>query len=261
MMVSPATFDDNVEKWTQEQQAPWSVLKYKIIQANLRRHLSPDSPLRILDVGGGNGLDALPLARAGHDVTIVDYSREMLEDGRQRVEMAGLQQKVALHCADIRQIPALFAHQTFDVVLCHNVLQYVADIRELIQAVLTPLKAGGLLSLVSVNRYSVPYRAAFFQGDLESAHALLDQRQVDAIVFGAPMTLYTGEEIRAMLPEVGCAFDRYYGVRCICDYWGDTERKTDPAIMAPLEQLEMALTDRHPYNLLARYFQVIGHKL
>ena len=59
MTTSP--FDQAMLRWTDEQQAPWSQLKYALTRANLQRHIS-SIPLRVLDAGGGNGLDAIPLA-------------------------------------------------------------------------------------------------------------------------------------------------------------------------------------------------------
>jgi S-adenosylmethionine-dependent methyltransferase len=255
MKTTPVTFDASISRWADEQRTPWSQLKYIVTQANLRRHLEP-GPLRILDAGGGNGFDSIPLARDGHSVAIVDYSAAMLADVARNTT-----DRITTHAADIMNLPQIFPEPSFDVVLCHNVLQYVDDVPALLAAIVAPLKAGGLVSLISVNRYAIPYRAAFFRGDLAEAYAKLDQRSEVATIFGMTMNEYTGEEISAMLSQVGCAVDKYYGIRCICDYWGDNDRKSDPAIFAQLQELELALTDRHPYNLLARYFQIVAHKL
>jgi S-adenosylmethionine-dependent methyltransferase len=75
------------------------------------------------------------------------------------------------------------------------------------------------------------------------------------------MTTYCVDEIREILKSVGCVVEKDYGIRCICDYWGDNERKSDPAVFEQIERLEFALTERHPYKLLARYFQVIARKM
>ena len=64
-----------------------------------------------------------------------------------------------------------------------------------------------------------------------------------------------------MLVSLGCAIEGDYGIRCMCDYWGDNERKSDPAIFEQIEELEFALTAKHPYKLLARNLQVIARKL
>ena len=59
---------------------------------------------------------------------------------------------------------------------------------------------------------------------------------------------------------LGCAIEGDYGIRCMCDYWGDNERKSDPVTWNQIEQLEFALTARRPYKLLARNLQVIAVK-
>jgi hypothetical protein len=63
-----------------------------------------------------------------------------------------------------------------------------------------------------------------------------------------------------LLRDAGCHIEQDYGVRCVCDYWGDNERKSQPEIFEQLERLEFALTDKYPYKLLARYFQVVARK-
>ena len=55
-----------------------------VIDEHLRAHLGP-APQRVVDVGGGAGDQSLPLARAGHEVTIVDPSAAMLERAAARL--------------------------------------------------------------------------------------------------------------------------------------------------------------------------------
>jgi S-adenosylmethionine-dependent methyltransferase len=259
-MPTPTTiFDSSIDRWIAEGHTPWGKLRCTVTLANLGRHLGP-GPLDILDAGGGNGRDSIPLAAEGHRLTIVDYSAEMLADAAHNATAAQAQERVALHQAELQALPELFPQPCFDVVLCHNVLQYVDDVPALLATVAGPLRPGGLLSIISVNRYTIPYRAAFFLGDLAQAYAKLDQRSDTAILFGTIMNQYSAEEIAAMLPAAGCAAIQDYGIRCICDYWGDNQRKSDPAIFAQIERLELALADRHPYKLLARYFQVVARK-
>jgi S-adenosylmethionine-dependent methyltransferase len=64
-MTTPVeAFDDHLDAWKRGQAEPWMRLRYELAQSFLQRHLPPP-PAHILDVGGGNGYDALPLARAG----------------------------------------------------------------------------------------------------------------------------------------------------------------------------------------------------
>ena len=259
MATSATVFDQNIERWDHEQRQPWQRLKYKLVQSHLVKHLG-QGQRHILDAGGGNGVDSIPLAGQGHRVEIVDYSKEMLADAERRAAAAGVQARVGLHLGDVRQVSRLFPEAHFDLVLCHNVIQYVDDLPGLSQDLVAAVKPGGLISIVSINRYSIPYRIAFPRGDLAEALSQLDARRQQAILFDAAMTCYSAGEVMAMLTGAGCAIEHDYGLRCVCDYWGDNDLKADPAVFQQLEELEFAMADRHPYKLLARYFQVIARK-
>jgi S-adenosylmethionine-dependent methyltransferase len=140
------------------------------------------------------------------------------------------------------------------------VIDPIADVGQLLDALTAVLAPGGLLSLVSVNRYSAPYGAAFLHQDLERAYASLDSDMQLGYIFDTAMRLFTAEEIGALLRERGFAEPHHYGVRCLCDYWGTNEQKQQPAVMAQLERLERRLADRHPYKLLARYFHLLARR-
>ncbi len=252
-------FDEKFAQWKSEMSMPWARLKYGVVQANLAKHLGP-APLRILDAGGGNGLDSIPLAAQGHLVDIVDYSTEMLADAAERAARVGAQERISLYHSDLSNLMAIFPPAQFDVALCHNVVQYIENVSALLQVLARLLKPGGCISLVTINRYSTAYQTAFFRSDLALALEQLDTRVFEAKIFDHPMTTYSAIEVCDMLRQAGLTIEQDYGVRCICDYWGDNERKSDPAIMEQLEKLELALTDRFPYKLLARYLQVIARK-
>ena len=259
MTTSAAVFDESISRWREEQGLPWQKLKYKLVQAHLAKYIGPGE-LHILDAGGGNGYESIPLAAQGHRVEQVDYSSEMLADAARQAAAARVEDRVTLQQGDVREVARLFQPGQFDLVLCHNVIQYVEDAPALLKDLAGLLRAGGLISIVSINRYSVPYRTALPRGDLAQALAQLDARRVKAFIFDASFNVYDAEEIKEMLSSAGCAAEQDFGIRCIAEYWGDNELKSDPAIFAQLEELEFALAERYPYKLLARYFQVIARK-
>ncbi|HEY5119650.1 MAG TPA: hypothetical protein VII90_09350 [Anaerolineales bacterium] len=55
-------------------------------------------------------------------------------------------------------------------------------------------------------------------------------------------------------------FDAGYGIRCLSDYWGDNETKSKPEVWEKIAKLEYGLTDKYPYTLLARFWQIVAHK-
>jgi len=257
-MTNADPFDSNMAAWLREQHEPWGRLRYWIELANLRRHL-PTGPLHILDAGGGNGLLSLALAAEGCHITLVDFSKEMLTEARRAAQEQGVADRVEIVEADLSALPELFREPRFDVVFCHNVLQYVSDMPATVLTVAGPLRSGGLLSLISVNRYSETYRDALLWHNLDAAHAKLDAATVQAGLFGVDVSRYTAADMEAPLRAAGCAVIADYGVRCLSDYLPN-ELKHDPVSMARLETLELDLSGRFPYKLLARFFHVVARK-
>ena len=74
------------------------------------------------------------------------------------------------------------------------------------------------------------------------------------------MRAYAADDMRQPLEDAGCSPVGQYGVRCVCDYIPDNDIKGDPTFFAQLERLEYAMSDRYPYYLLARFFQIIARK-
>jgi S-adenosylmethionine-dependent methyltransferase len=153
MPTTATDFDNKIEKWKQEMDLPWARLKYKLGQSNLTKHLGQNH-MRVLDAGGGNGLDAIPFAQQGHQVDIVDYSQAMLADLQERAQQENIAKHITTHLADVNQIPALFPGLQFDLILCHNLLQYIDNVPHLLGDLAKLLKPDGVISIVSINRYS-----------------------------------------------------------------------------------------------------------
>lgn len=75
------------------------------------------------------------------------------------------------------------------------------------------------------------------------------------------MWIYTLEELEQMLHRCGFRLQTFYGVRSLCDYIADNERKAAPVFFAQLEELEMALRDQYPFKLIARFGHLIAVKI
>jgi len=260
-MSSADSFEDRVSSWKDHQDTPWSRLYYSVSRANLDRHL-PDTEgaLSFLDVGSGNGLDSIYYAQKGHRVTLIDHSAAMLREARALAVTAGVDGQMTYHCAAVADAPALLAGAQFDVVLCHGVAHYVEDPASLLQIVCHPLQAGGLLSLISINRYSEAFREALLWQDLVAAQAQLDAQTAHSSVFDTAIRLRTASEFIGLLEATECVLVGQYGIRCVNDYIPDNDIKYDPGFFRDLERLEQAMSGQYPYYLLARSFQIIARK-
>ena len=120
----------------------------EVYAAFLRPYLRPD--MVILDCGCGEAAIALGLAQALRDGRIVGVD---LDKGS--LAIAG-GYAVAMECGNLafvagdgRQLP--FRDASFDAVLCHSVLETVADPAKLVEELRRVTKPGGLVGAASVD--------------------------------------------------------------------------------------------------------------
>ncbi|MCX2182800.1 methyltransferase domain-containing protein [Streptomyces sp. SKN60] len=261
-------FDTGAEAWREWQEEPWGRLRYAVAEANLARHLAAARPaseaapaggaLRVLDLGGGDGGDALRLAARGHHVTLVDYAPAMLATAARRAARAGLADRIVCVAADVTALPAELAAGGFDLVLLHAVLPYARDTAGTLGVALGAAREGGLVSVIAMNRHSEPLRAAVRTMDPDGVLAALDAETVHTDLFDAELRLHTEEELDAALRALGCAEVHPYGIRVFCDYIPDDAVKFDPAYYARLERLEIATAGRAPYRHTARLLHLVA---
>ena len=165
---------------------------------------------------GGDGLDSIPLAKMGHTVALVDYSDEMLREARANGREQGVEARMSFHCGEVGAIPQLFEGASQDVILLHNVLTYVDDPKEALECATYPLRPGGMLSLMQINRYSEAMGAAVRQLNLDDAYEKLDDKTGNAKPFGnVPVKRYAPEEMIALIEAQGFELIQQYGILCI----------------------------------------------
>ncbi|SOE25120.1 hypothetical protein SAMN05442782_1828 [Streptomyces sp. OK228] len=118
------------------------------------------------------------------------------------------------------------------------------DVPGTLASALVPLKPGGLISVMAINRHSAPLNIAVREMDPAAALAALNTDQARTQMFNSALTLHTAEEIIPTLRKLGCRDIAHYGIRSFCDYITDEARKHEPDFYADLERLELATTAR-----------------
>ena len=132
------------------------------------------SRLRVVDLGGGTGGLAVPLAELGHEVTVVDPSADALAALERRADETGVAARVRAVQADAAELGDVVAPDSADLVCCHGVLEYVDDPAAAAQAAALVLRPGGVLSLLVAQRSAVVVARALAGRFAEAAHALGD---------------------------------------------------------------------------------------
>ena len=256
--ITSDEYDAVVDLWKEWQSYPWGKLHYTISHSNIRRHID-HHPIRILDVGGGNGFDSVHFAKQGHSVALLDYSPQMLSEAKQTAEKEGVFERIAFYQSDVEDVLDFFPEQQFDLIICHLMIEFVSSPEKILKDLSTLMAPRGLLSIVDINRYCEVFRKAIQANDLEAAIQVIDTKEYFHPWFDRLTPLYSSAEMIAILQGNGCELVGDYGIRCLCDYLPN-EPKYETEYYQALEELELRLSGTYPYNLLARFYQVIVQK-
>lgn len=197
--------------------------------------------LDVLDVGGGTGGFAVPVAELGHRVTVVDPSPDALATLGRRSEEAGVGDRVRGIQGELATAREILDGDPVDVVLCHGVLEVVDDPRAALATLAGVLRPGGALSLVVGQRHAAVVAKAM-AGQFRQAHALLD---------GAVEGRFTAEETTALLGDAGFTDVRLHAVRVFGGLVPSALLDTEPGAAAALGALERAVSERPEYLTLA----------
>lgn len=185
-------------------------IRLAVLQADLQEVL-PAQPLRILDIGAGLGHMALWLAQQGHQVTLAEPSAAMLQQAR---ENFACHDTVAdfLHC-DWQQLAAN-PPQPFDLVLCHAVLEWLAEPAALIHHLSSLVKPGGWLSLAFYNKDALVLHN-LIKGNLRK---LAKQRFAGDDGGLTPQQPLDPRQVEQLLSDNGWLIQQRSGIRVFHDY-------------------------------------------
>ena len=118
----------------------------------LEREQQLGRPLRVVDLGGGTGGMAVPLAQLGHHVTVIDPSLDALASLYRRAGDSGVAERVAAVQGDAANLLEVHPDADADLVCCHGTLEFVDDPAATLRSVAGVLAAGGYVSLVVATR-------------------------------------------------------------------------------------------------------------
>jgi len=227
----------------------WQVLRRELDRA-------AGASLRVLDVGGGTGGFAVPLARAGHSVTVVDASPDALAALTRRAAEAGVADRILAVQGDADALADLVPPGGADLVLCHSVLEIVDAPSDVASALATALRPGGVASVLVANRAAAVLARAM-SGQLDVATAALADPDGRA---GGRDTLrrrYDVESVTALLTKAGLTVEDVHGVRVVADLvpGGLAEREHDELVA-----FELAAAGRAPYRDIATALHLLARR-
>jgi S-adenosylmethionine-dependent methyltransferase len=250
---------DDAEKYAAYLKTPAGRLRSELAWENLRRFLPRDAAKnRALDAGGGTGFASVQLARLGHDVVLLDSSEQMLRIARQDADACGVTPRISFCHAETRQLRELFAAEFFDVVVCHNLLEYSEDPSTTVRDIAHVLRKDGVVSVLVRNRAGEVLKDAVKSLDWKLAAADLTADAVVDALYGNRVRLFAPADLREMLARAGLEIVAEHGVRVFFDYLA-LEAPTD-ATYSQIFELESTLGVLPEFFAIARYIQLVARR-
>jgi SAM-dependent methyltransferase len=173
------------------------VTRREQIEAALRRSAAAGATGRALEIGPGSCIYLPVLAELFDEVVATDVEEEFLAQARQLAESHRNLVAVADDITDSGLDP-----DSFDLVLCTEVIEHIHDSPRALAAIRRVLRPGGRLLLSTPQRYSpleLLGRVAFLPGVVSVVRAVYRE----PILATGHVNLLTGAEARAQLRTAG----------------------------------------------------------
>ena len=210
---------------------PWGKIQYEITFAQLA-HLEGK---KILDFGSGFVLVSEFLSRKNKVISVVPNEEMLYANSSTSYEKLW---------GSIDQL-VRFTDKSFDLVLCHNVLEYIDpnDRKDYLLEFKRILKDDGLISIIKHNHVGKVLQSVVFANDINQAFSLLNGENFESLSFASGST-YTIEEILALS---GLKLEKYLGIRTFYSLQPN-EFKNKENWLEEMTKIELAVCDLKPYK-------------
>ncbi len=253
-----AGFAAGEDRWRSGLGTLRQVVRQEVVARQLAVHLPEAPPRRVLDVGCGQGTQALRLARRGHHVVGLDSSVQLLGDFRRALETEApeVRERVRVLHGAAEKLADLFAPASFDAVLCHGVLMYFDDPRPLLTLIAQVVAPGGIVSLLVRNGDALAMRPGLL-GDWDSVEQAFEGTTYLNRI-GVQARADRLEDLTAVLTEQGMPVRDWYGVRTFTDTAASDAPVPEPAQLSRLLASEERAGRTDPYRRVSALLHVIA---
>ena len=221
-------------------------IRLAVLQRDLQPFVEQPRALRILDIGAGLGQLSQIFAAAGHHITHTDIAAEMVDAAASSHAVAGLQAQYRYLTASLQQLPELLAAEQFDLVLCHAVLEWLADPAAALAICQQFMAPQGYLSLMFYNR-DAKLLANVIYGNFDYVN---DDLLVKKKVKLSPQQPLDPRQVEIWLAQLQLKINQQTGVRCFHDY---LRHRADQVRFDELLALELRFNQQPPFQQIGRY--------
>lgn len=240
----------SINDYRQLIEQPWGKMFYDTLFRQL--DLSTDSPLNILDFGAGFCVTASYYA-PHHHVTAMEPSKEMLD-----LKLSDNSNKYTCIHGGIEELKKLDS-VSFDLVICHNVLEYVSNKEQILQELTRVLKQGGRLSIVKHNLAGRILAYSVFSDNPGAALDLLEEGDNENNMFGKRDT-YRNEYLIEWGRKFGLSLENRFGLRTFFGLSSNNDKKFAKEWYDNMLALEMKTCNLEEYKNIAFFNHLIFRK-
>jgi SAM-dependent methyltransferase len=238
---------ENLQNFLWNTKQPWFRLAYKLYWAQLADIIELKN-LKILDFGSGFGATANYLAK-NNEVTAIEPNSDMMDDRECENNYTQITGKIE----KLKD----FGDGFFDVVVCHNVLEFAEERAEIVRKFSRILKSGGILSVIKHNKCGRIMQKVIYENNSDEAIILLDGGD-SSNTFGS-INYYASED----LVKWGDNFkiEKILAVRTFFALQQNNDIKYEPDWIDKMFKVEMKVCDLEPYKSISSFNHVLMKKI
>ncbi len=218
-----------------------------------------DSRVQVVDVGGGSGTRAVPLALLGCAVTVVDSSVNALAILHRRAEDAGVAAAVTGIQADADRLDTVVAPGSADLVLCHHLLEQVDDPATVLDRVVGAVRPGGAVSVLVAGRLGAVVSQTLV-GRFEQARQVLQDGDGRNGPADPLRRRWDVDTVTALLTAAGLTVQSVTGVGVLAGLVSGAARQAAPGGEAELAALEAAASVHPELLRIAADLHVVARR-
>jgi S-adenosylmethionine-dependent methyltransferase len=252
-------FSSALPAYLDDVKTPWGKLFYALTWHQLDLHI-PETSQAIVDIGCGFGLTSIRLAQAGHKVTGIDMTPDMIEAARKRSLEHELEIPIQFHVADMNSIQNVTNGKQYNILLCHNILEYLDNPKQALDQFNQLLQSEGLLSLIVHNPNARVLKKAILENNLVESLESVSQTKVFNPLIKTNLELLPFQTISSWLDETGYEISYYYGIRCITEYITGEDLVDDLEWYERALELELEVTGKSPFRDIGPFIHIIAYK-
>ena len=238
---------DAVKKYRNMVEQPWGKMFYELIFRQL--NIPEEKRLKILDFGAGFCITTDHYAKF-HDVTALEPSEEMRSLRVKNSDYTLIGQGLDY----LKEMES----DSFDVIFCHNVLEYADDKESILKELVRVLKPSGKLSIVKHNLYGRVMASAVLGDDPKTALDLLSNENEENSIFGR-RDVYSNDWLEDIL-KGRMSLENIYALRVFFGLSSNNEIKYTDEWYNSMIELETKAYSVDEYKKVAFFNHLIFEK-